>query len=159
MALARTHKGALLPPHPPLRPLAAWRNVLTTGLLYPFLDTLRRCDSTKVQARREGYAVGPQLDSVSRQRPPMFEPKRSSPTNVSSCSHWFRVTLNLPDKWVQADPERIQFEWDPSSEAMIFDTEGLSLQAVTGGYGGDRRVDFILDPKKRSSTYKVRSSF
>lgn len=69
--------------------------------------------------------------------------------------HWFRVTLNLPSAWLKEDYERITFEWDPSCEAMIFDSEGLSLQAFTGGFGIDRRVDFILDPKKRKTTYRV----
>ncbi|ORY82383.1 family 38 glycoside hydrolase [Leucosporidium creatinivorum] len=68
--------------------------------------------------------------------------------------HWFRVTLRLPPQWLEEDYERIQLEWDPSCEAMIFDTEGLSLQAITGGFGGDRRVDFILDKKGRKGTYK-----
>lgn len=72
-------------------------------------------------------------------------------------SHWFRVTLSIPPEWLHGDrkPERIQFEWDPSCEAMIFDTEGLSVQAITGGFGIDRRVEFILDEKKWKSTYKV----
>lgn len=39
---------------------------------------------------------------------------------------------------------------------MFFNTEGLSLQGITGGFGGDRRVDFILDPELRGTTYKVR---
>lgn len=65
------------------------------------------------------------------------------------------MTLTLPESWLKEDYERITFEWDPSCEAMIFDQEGLSLQAFTGAFGIDRRVDFILDPKKRSSTYKV----
>lgn len=69
--------------------------------------------------------------------------------------HWFRVSLTIPPKWLEEDYERIQLEWDPSCEAMVFDTEGLSLQGITGGFGGDRRVDFILDKKGRKGTYKV----
>ncbi|KAK4047772.1 Glycoside hydrolase, 38 vacuolar alpha mannosidase [Microbotryomycetes sp. JL221] len=69
--------------------------------------------------------------------------------------HWLRVTLTLPQEWIEHDYERIQFEFDPSCEAMIFNTEGLSLQGITGGYGIDRRVEFILDPKKRKGTYKL----
>ena len=49
----------------------------------------------------------------------------------------------------------MELEWDPSCESMIFNSEGLSLQGITGGFGIDRRVDFILDPKSRRSTYKV----
>ncbi|SCV71207.1 BQ2448_2795 [Microbotryum intermedium] len=67
--------------------------------------------------------------------------------------HWFRVTINLPRSW--ADAERVQLEWDPGCEAMVYDTEGLTLQGITGGFGVDRHIDFILDPKKRNSTYKI----
>lgn len=45
-----------------------------------------------------------------------------------------------------------------SCEGMIWTTEGLPLQGLTGGYGGDRRVEFILDHKARSFTYRVRDT-
>lgn len=32
---------------------------------------------------------------------------------------------------------------------MIFNTEGTPLQGITGGYGGDRRVEFIISPEDR----------
>ncbi|BGP38279.1 Glycoside hydrolase, 38 vacuolar alpha mannosidase [Rhodotorula kratochvilovae] len=67
-------------------------------------------------------------------------------------NHWFRITLHVPPEW--KDAERVQFELDPSCEAMIFDTEGCPLQGITGGYGGDRRVEFILPKEKRGATYK-----
>ncbi|GAA6052494.1 hypothetical protein JCM3770_003794 [Rhodotorula araucariae] len=67
-------------------------------------------------------------------------------------NHWFRITLHVPPEWY--DAERIQFEFDPSCEAMIFDTEGCPVQGITGGYGVDRRVEFILPKEKRGGTYK-----
>ncbi|TCD63848.1 Glycoside hydrolase, 38 vacuolar alpha mannosidase [Steccherinum ochraceum] len=36
------------------------------------------------------------------------------------------------------------FEFDPGCEAMIFGTDGTPLQGITGGYGGDRRVEYII---------------
>ncbi|GAA5834834.1 hypothetical protein JCM9279_007122 [Rhodotorula babjevae] len=66
-------------------------------------------------------------------------------------NHWFRITLHIPPEW--SDAERVQFEFDPSCEAMIFDTEGCPIQGITGGYGGDRRVEFIL-PKTKAGSYK-----
>jgi alpha-mannosidase len=38
-------------------------------------------------------------------------------------------------------------EFDPGCEAMIYSTEGVPLQGITGGYGGDRRVEHII-PRK-----------
>lgn len=37
---------------------------------------------------------------------------------------------------------------------MVFDTEGTPQQGITGGFGGDRRVDYILNPEGRKGTYK-----
>jgi alpha-mannosidase len=83
-----------------------------------------------------------------------FKPaKKGDSFGPSWTHHWFRITLTIPESWREA--ERIQLEWDPSCEAMVFDGEGLPLQGITGGFGGDRRVDFILDPKSRDSTYRV----
>ncbi|KAM0747907.1 alpha-mannosidase [Meredithblackwellia eburnea MCA 4105] len=78
--------------------------------------------------------------------------KKGDQFGPSWTHHWFRITLTLPPEW--ANKERVQFEWDPGCEAMFFNTDGLSLQGITGGYGGDRRVDFILDPELRGSTYR-----
>lgn len=70
----------------------------------------------------------------------------------SSNSHWFRVTLKVPESWSKA--ERVQLEFDPSCEGCVFDTEGCPLQGLTGGYDNLRRVEFILPKAKRASTYK-----
>lgn len=35
-------------------------------------------------------------------------------------------------------------EFDPGCEAMVFTTDGVPLQGITGGYGGDRRVEHII---------------
>ena len=38
----------------------------------------------------------------------------------------------------------ISVEFDPGCEAMVFNTDGTPLQGITGGFGGDRRVDHII---------------
>ena len=40
-------------------------------------------------------------------------------------------------------------EFDPDCEAMIFTTDGTPLQGITGGWGGERRVEFILPSEAR----------
>ena len=35
-------------------------------------------------------------------------------------------------------------EFDPDCEAMILTTDGTPLQGITGGHGGDRRVEYII---------------
>ena len=89
--------------------------------------------------------------------------------------HWFRLHITIPSAWKHK--ERVTLEWDPSCEGMVFNDEGLTLQAITGtfrssefrllvsslstlrrsaadlgsvgGFGIDRRVDVILDTKKQ----------
>ncbi|KAF8991681.1 glycoside hydrolase family 38 protein [Cyathus striatus] len=54
------------------------------------------------------------------------------------------LTVTIPGYWQQY--ERVQFEFDPGCEAMIYTTDGVPLQGITGGYGGDRRVEYIISP-------------
>lgn len=42
-------------------------------------------------------------------------------------------------------------EFDPGCEAMIYDTDGTPLQGITGGFGGDRRVEYIISPEARKA--------
>lgn len=34
---------------------------------------------------------------------------------------------------------------------MIYTTDGVPLQGITGGYGGDRRVEYIIPPDARKA--------
>ncbi|GAA5936917.1 hypothetical protein JCM1841_001406 [Sporobolomyces salmonicolor] len=85
-------------------------------------------------------------------RKPFKPAEKGLELGPSWTNHWFRITINLPVSWSHA--ERVQLEWDPSCEACVFDTEGCPLQGITGGYGIDRRVEFILPKEKRGSTYR-----
>lgn len=64
-------------------------------------------------------------------------------------NHWWKVTLTIPEYWQQY--ERVQFEFDPGCEAMIYSTDGVPLQGITGGYGGDRRVEYIIPAGARKA--------
>lgn len=78
-----------------------------------------------------------------------FKPaKKGLSLGPSWTNHWFKVKLNIPSYWQQY--ERVQFEFDPGCEAMIFTKEGVPLQGITGGYGGDRRVEYIIPPAARA---------
>ncbi|OSX57004.1 glycoside hydrolase family 38 protein [Postia placenta MAD-698-R-SB12] len=62
--------------------------------------------------------------------------------STTCTNHWWKVSLTIPAYWAQY--ERVQFEFDPGCEAMVFTTDGVPLQGITGGYGGDRRVEHII---------------
>ncbi|KIY52201.1 glycoside hydrolase family 38 protein [Fistulina hepatica ATCC 64428] len=64
-------------------------------------------------------------------------------------NHWWKVDVKLPASWDKY--EVVQFEFDPGCEAMIFSTDGVPLQGITGGYGGSRRVEYILPPAARKA--------
>ncbi|KAG2052533.1 glycoside hydrolase family 38 protein [Suillus hirtellus] len=84
-----------------------------------------------------------------------FKPaKKGDSFGPSWTNHWWKVTLKIPSYWQQY--ERVQFEFDPGCEAMIFSTDGVPLQGITGGYGGDRRVEHIIPPQAvRDGHYAV----
>ncbi|QRV99556.1 glycoside hydrolase family 38 protein [Ceratobasidium sp. AG-Ba] len=89
-----------------------------------------------------------------------FGPSCMLPNNFGydlvTTNHWWKVTVKIPAEWEKY--ERVQFEFDPGCEAMIFTTSGVPLQGITGGYDGDRRVEFILDKTKREYSFVIESS-
>jgi alpha-mannosidase len=46
---------------------------------------------------------------------------------------------------------RTSVEFDPGCEAMVYSVDGTPLQGITGGHGGDRRVDYIIPPDAREA--------
>ncbi|KAI4519924.1 glycoside hydrolase family 38 protein [Schizophyllum commune Loenen D] len=80
-----------------------------------------------------------------------FEPaQKGIRLGPSWSNHWFTVDIALPAEW--RDEERVQLEFDPGCEAMVFAAEGdvrgipagTPLQGITGGGEGARRVDYII---------------
>ncbi|KDQ59961.1 glycoside hydrolase family 38 protein [Jaapia argillacea MUCL 33604] len=81
-----------------------------------------------------------------------FKPaKKGDSFGPSWTNHWWKVSVTIPAYWLQY--ERVQFEFDPGCEAMIYTVDGTPLQGITGGYGGDRRVEYIipLDARKKGT--------
>ncbi|GJJ13977.1 hypothetical protein Clacol_008234 [Clathrus columnatus] len=62
-------------------------------------------------------------------------------------SSYSNIASGIPSSW--AKYERVQFEFDPGCEAMVFRTDGTPVQGITGGYGGDRRVEYIIPEEAR----------
>ncbi|EJF58912.1 glycoside hydrolase family 38 protein [Dichomitus squalens LYAD-421 SS1] len=82
----------------------------------------------------------PSFEEAMKQK---FRPARKGENfGPSWTNHWFKVSLTIPTYWEQY--EQVQFEFDPDCEAMIFTTDGTPLQGITGGWGGDRRVEYII---------------
>ncbi|KAF8309652.1 glycoside hydrolase family 38 protein [Clavulina sp. PMI_390] len=76
------------------------------------------------------------------------EAKKGDSFGPSWTNHWWKVSLRIPSDW-DKKYERIQLEFDPGCEALIYTTSGTPLHAITGGYGGDRRVEYIIPAKAR----------
>lgn len=84
-----------------------------------------------------------------------FKPaKKGDSFGPSWTNHWWKVKLTIPPEWSKY--ERVQLEFDPGCEAMIFTKDGTPLQGITGGHGGDCRVDHIIPPAARKAgTYEI----
>jgi alpha-mannosidase len=75
--------------------------------------------------------------------------KKGESFGPSWTNHWFKVTIHIPSEW--AEYERVQLEFDSTGEAMVYSTDGFPLHGLTGGYGGDRRVEFIIPEAQRKA--------
>lgn len=85
-----------------------------------------------------------------------------------------RIHLTVPKEYQKE--ERVQLEFDPSwdrnallqrskltivfcrCEAMVYSTEGLPLQGLTGGRNDERRVEFILKETRYPQTFYIEVS-
>ncbi|KAF9193219.1 Glycoside hydrolase, 38 vacuolar alpha mannosidase [Haplosporangium sp. Z 767] len=61
-------------------------------------------------------------------------------------THWFKLKANVPREWAG---EQVELLWDSSSEAMIWSTDGVPRQGLTGDKGNDRRVEYPLLKKAK----------
>jgi alpha-mannosidase len=111
------------------------------------LFTHRLDDSKHVQLQRwsaQGISKPTFQEAVKQD----FQPaKKGESIGPSWSNHWYKITVNIPPEW--KDYDRVQFEFDPGCEAMIYTTDGTPLQGITGGFGGDRRVEYIFPPDAR----------
>ncbi|KAG0213254.1 Glycoside hydrolase, 38 vacuolar alpha mannosidase [Mortierella sp. GBA30] len=61
-------------------------------------------------------------------------------------THWFRLHVQVPQDWTG---EQVELLWDSNSEAMVWSTEGVPRQGLTGDKGNDRRVEYTLFKKAK----------
>ncbi|KAL7422655.1 Glycoside hydrolase, 38 vacuolar alpha mannosidase [Cryptotrichosporon argae] len=89
----------------------------------------------------------PSFEEAKRQ---VYKPaKKGDEFGPSWTNHWFKITLRIPKEWEAY--ERVQLEFDCSGEAMVFTTDGDPLHGLTGGFDGDRRVEFIIPQQARKA--------
>ncbi|KAH6912224.1 alpha-mannosidase [Coprinopsis sp. MPI-PUGE-AT-0042] len=84
-----------------------------------------------------------------RTKPSFEEAMQQKFRTAKKTNHWWHVTIHVPKDW--SHYERAQFEFDPGCEAMVYSLDGTPLQGITGGHGGDRRVDYIIPPEAREA--------
>ncbi|KAI0071984.1 hypothetical protein K474DRAFT_1668357 [Panus rudis PR-1116 ss-1] len=110
-----------------------------------FLHRLDDPHHVKLQVWSAPGRSKPSFEEAMKQK---FKPaKKGDSFGPSWTNHWWKVTVNIPAYFEQY--ERVQFEFDPGCEAMIYSTDGVPLQGITGGFGGDRRVEYIIPPEAR----------
>ncbi|KAI8908000.1 glycosyl hydrolases family 38 N-terminal domain-containing protein [Gorgonomyces haynaldii] len=55
-------------------------------------------------------------------------------------THWFKLKISVPSQ----TRGKCVLMFDSNSEGMVWSSEGVPLQGLTGGGGGNRHVDFLL---------------
>ncbi|KAF9086810.1 Glycoside hydrolase, 38 vacuolar alpha mannosidase [Mortierella sp. GBA35] len=74
------------------------------------------------------------------------------PTTTGTCygpswsTHWFKLKITVPNEWAG---DHVELIWDSNSEAMIWSTDGVPRQGLTGDKGNDRRVEYTLLKKAK----------
>ncbi|KAF8228013.1 glycoside hydrolase family 38 protein [Tricholoma matsutake] len=105
-----------------------------------FTHRIDNVEHVKLQVWSAPGMSKPTFEEAMKQK---FKPaKKGDSFGPSWTNHWWKVSVIIPGYWQQY--ERVQFEFDPGCEAMIYTTDGTPLQGITGGYGGDRRVEYII---------------
>ena len=56
-------------------------------------------------------------------------------------TYWIHLYLQIP---LSFKGDRVFLLFDPNCEALFYNVDGLPLQGITGGSGGDRHVDVLL---------------
>ncbi|KDR78195.1 hypothetical protein GALMADRAFT_245234 [Galerina marginata CBS 339.88] len=110
-----------------------------------FTHRLDNPENVKLKAWSAPGLTKPTFEEAMQQR--FRTAKKGDSFGPSWTNHWWKVTVTIPSYWQQY--ERVQFEFDPGCEAMIYSIDGTPLQGITGGYGGDRRVEYIIPREAR----------
>jgi alpha-mannosidase len=72
-------------------------------------------------------------------RPVNLDADRFGPT---WSTHWFRIEVSVPKDWQQE--QRVEYWFDAGNEAMIWSEDGEPIHGLTGGYGAERHVAYVL---------------
>lgn len=145
-----------------LNPGAKWSKGLTNGRLDTFVGGhfsdinlssvlfVHRLDDSEHVKLEVWSAPGLSKPTFEEAMKQTFKPAQKGTTlGPSWTNHWWKVSLKIPAYWSQY--QRVQFEFDPGCEAMIFSTDGTPVQGITGGYGGERRVEYIIPLEARKA--------
>ncbi|CAG8529788.1 12341_t:CDS:10 [Funneliformis caledonium] len=117
------------------------RNFYSDVNLYSQL--YKKCESSKDYIELRVYSV-PNLERVTFEEAIKCEFKKAAcgdQFGPSWSTHWFHISVKVPENWKN---EEVHFIWDSNSEGMIWTVKGVPLQGLTGGYGSDRRAEYIL---------------
>ncbi|KAJ7203479.1 glycoside hydrolase family 38 protein [Mycena haematopus] len=111
----------------------------------------RKEDSDKYVKLEVWSAPGLTKPSFAEAMQQEFKPAHKGDSfGPSWTNHWWKVSLKIPQDEF-GEYERVTFEFDPGCEAMIFDLDGTPVHGITGGYGGDRRVEYIIPSAARKA--------
>lgn len=105
-----------------------------------YIHRLDNSENVKLQVWDAPGLTKPSFEEAMKQK--FRTTKKGESFGPSWSNHWFKVSLKIPAYWQQY--ERVQFEFDPQCEGLFFTADGNPLHGITGSYGGDRRVEYII---------------
>lgn len=100
-----------------------------------------RMDHGRYDNPDDGYIEFSQYAAPNLERPPFNEvipdklsefkkAKKGDSFGPGWKTFWFEIKIRVPSDWTQ---HPVMFNWDCGNEALIYDEEGLPIQALTGG--------------------------
>ncbi|CED85351.1 glycoside hydrolase family 38 protein [Phaffia rhodozyma] len=114
-----------------------------------YLDSTDAITAVKMEVYTPPAGTKPTFEEASKSK---YKPvKKGESFGPSWSNHWFKIAVKVPKEW--AKYKRVQFEFDPGCEGLIYTPQGLPVHAIVGGYSGLRRVEYVLDEHSRQSTH------
>ncbi|KAK9764963.1 Glycoside hydrolase, 38 vacuolar alpha mannosidase [Basidiobolus ranarum] len=121
-----------------------WKDVNLSAQLYPNVEAGEEWVKIKV------FSV-PELKRIPFEeatKGDFQEAKVHQEFGPSWSTHWFHISVKVPSHW---KGQKVEFHWDGNGEGLIWTKEGSPIHGLTGGTGGDRRVEYVLTEKAQGN--------
>ena len=156
-----THSKAFQSSYPKISPYPVGKQVksIYKDRLRQFTDRGQYAAESLFSKMYEGRASGPDCVKLSvysvpdLARPSFKEAMKNGEFKAthtgetfgpSWSTHWFKISIKVPSELRKK--ERLEFHWDAGNEGLIWSTDGVPIQGLTGG---GERIEWIIPTEWR----------